>query len=217
MNNKRVGVVCGVQGFRWFQCTVHGREAHAGSTPLAARSDALLCAAKIMVAVNQAVQTHGGVATVGIIHASPGAVNTIPGHVSFTVDLRHPSDAAIAVIESEFKAQAEVIARSESEKGCTVEWQTSRDQPAVTFHPAAVECVRDAAAAVGGDDCMDIQSGAGHDSCSTSLHCPTAMVFVPSKDGISHAPVEYTSPEECAVGAQVLLQAVLNWDAQRSQ
>lgn len=201
----RLGVVNGVQGFRWFQVAVLGREDHAGGAPLGNRSDALLCAAKIIVAVNEIAGRYGAVATTGIVHAFPGSFNTVPGRTDFTIDLRHPSDAAIAAIDAEFRARASHIAAHDSARGCRVEWHIARNQAAVTFDPAAIACVRQSAhqltAAAAGPSApqrlvLEMQSGAGHDSCSTSAHCPTAMVFVPSRKGISHAPDEYTAPDE---------------------
>lgn len=109
-------------------------------------------------------KNHGAVATIGIINATPGAVNTIPSRAEFTIDLRHPSDDAIATIEAEFKDRAKVIAEDGSERGCTLQWETTRDQSAVVFNAVAIACVRTSAqGSVDVTEVMDIQSGAGHD------------------------------------------------------
>jgi len=106
----------------------------------------------------------------------------------------------------------------ESERGCEVEWRLDTDAKATLFHKDCIRCVRESAEeTVGKEMAMEIVSGAGHDSCMTNFRCPTSMVFVPSKDGISHNPVEYTSPEECATGAQVILGALLRYDALRAK
>ena len=128
------------------------------------------------------------------------------------------------------------IAREDSERGCEVEWRLDTDAKATVFDKECIGCVSDSAeAVVGRNQVLEITSGAGHDryltltikglflncfgvsSCMTALRCPTSMVFVPSKDGISHNPVEYTSPEDCAIGTQVILGALLRFDELRAK
>ncbi|KAF8918040.1 hypothetical protein CPB85DRAFT_1408297 [Mucidula mucida] len=216
--NVKVGVVQGGQAYKWFTLDIEGSAAHTGTTPFYARSDALLLAARIMIANNALAKKHNGLASTGILTLQPGSVNVFPSNVRMTVDVRHPSDEVLDALEKDIKIEAERLAREESEKGCQLKWTTDFVSPKVTFAPACIESVRAAAlATVGQDAVMDMYSGAGHDSCSTSAVCPTSMIFVPSKDGVSHNPKEYTSPAECATGAQVLLHAVLNYDAQRTQ
>lgn len=172
--------------------------------------------------------THNCVATTGTLEISPGSVNTIPGCVSFTLDVRAPADETLDKIESDMKRDFAALAAGEDIGGLrtggtrgkplTVAWQTDANTAATRFHPECVDIVRASAVSVTGSDSLvrDMTSGAGHDSVYTNLQCPTSMIFVPSKDGISHNPVEYTSPEDCAIGAEVLLQSVIRYDRLRS-
>lgn len=133
----------------------------------------------------------------GILRLSPGSVNTCPGHVFFTLDVRHPSTDKLATLCSEIEAAAHRIASHDSEKGCTLDWLETFHSPAITFHPDCISSVRTAAEAhYGPEQTADIYSGAGHDTCSTSKVCPSSMIFVTSKDGVSHNPREYSSPED---------------------
>ncbi|EIN04103.1 amidase hydantoinase/carbamoylase [Punctularia strigosozonata HHB-11173 SS5] len=215
----KVGVVTGGQGYRWYDVQVSGRAAHSGSTPFYSRSDALLCAARIIAKSNEIAKEHRALATTGILTLEPGSTNVIPSSVRFTLDVRHPDikpDTLDAVERDLIDATFE-IALKESELGCDVNWKRTSVANAVQFPPAGVECVKEAGVAVVGEKkVLEIVSGAGHDSCAVSYRCPTSMVFVPSKDGLSHNPREYTSPEDCAIGAQVLLNAVLAYDRRRA-
>ncbi|EST07673.1 Peptidase M20, dimerization domain protein [Kalmanozyma brasiliensis GHG001] len=213
---KKVGIVQGGQAYKWFDINVKGRECHTGSTPFDTRSDAMLCAARIIVESNKIAKEHKGLASTGILRLSPGSVNTCPGHVFFTLDVRHPSTDALAALCSEIEAAARRIAAEDSEKGCGLDWLETFHSPAITFHPDCIASVRKAAEAnYGAEQGIDIYSGAGHDTCSTSKVCPSSMIFITSKDGISHNPREYSSPEDCAIGAQVLMDAALSYDSQR--
>jgi hydantoinase/carbamoylase family amidase len=202
---RRVGIVQGVQAFKWFEITVKGRDTHAGTTPFSARMDPTLCAAKLIVKSNSIAREIGGLATTGIIHTIPGSINTMANTVNFTLDIRHASEDRLAEIEARCRVDFARIAAEESERGCTVDWKELVNSPAVAFHQDCIEAVRSSAMeAVKGlpvtaeDKKMwrDIISGAGHDSCYTNQRCPTGMIFVPTKEGISHNPQEYCSPED---------------------
>jgi hydantoinase/carbamoylase family amidase len=205
-NEKRkVGVVKGVQAFKWFEVTVKGRDTHAGTTPFNARKDALLCAAKLIVSSNSIAKKHGGLSTTGILTPQPGSVNTMAHTVTFTLDVRHPLDHDLAAIEKECRAEFDRIAEKESEKGCTLEWKELVHSPAVHFHPDCVAAVEASAKEACEDLPMTAEdgklwthmiSGAGHDSCYTNRRCPTSMIFSVTKEGISHNPQEYCSPED---------------------
>ncbi|CBQ71928.1 related to N-carbamoyl-L-amino acid hydrolase [Sporisorium reilianum SRZ2] len=215
-SGKKVGVVQGGQAYKWFDINVRGRECHTGSTPFDTRSDAMLCASRIIVESNRIAKQHKGLASTGILRLSPGSVNTCPGHVFFTLDVRHPSTDSLAALCKDIEAAAHRIASDESERGCTLDWLETFHSPAITFHPDCIASVRTAAEAhYGAEQAIDIYSGAGHDTCSTSKVCPSSMIFITSKDGVSHNPREYSSPEDCAIGAQVLMDAALLYDAQR--
>ena len=208
-NEKRtIGVVTGAQGQRWYEVTVTGQEAHAGPTPMPLRKDALVAAARMVNSVN--VLGHaflpGACATVGFIDASPNSRNTIPGRVFFTVDLRHPDDEILAMMNDRLRNGFAEIAKT---AGCTVEVKDFWQFPATPFDEGCVEAVRHAAEQ-GGHSHREIVSGAGHDAVYIARIAPTGMIFIPCKDGISHNEIESATPEDCAAGAEVLLKAVLN-------
>ncbi|KAI0466515.1 hypothetical protein F4859DRAFT_297452 [Xylaria cf. heliscus] len=222
---QKVGVVQGVQAYRWFTVEVNGREAHTGTTPLGNRADAMLLAARLITHSHTLATKHSALASTGILTLTPGSTNTIPGHVSFTLDVRAPTDSTVDTMEDALKHDFTLIANGEilpgasaSSKPLKVSWRTDSISPATRFHPDCISAVRASAEAVTGDRKLvrDMTSGAGHDSVYASRHCPTSMIFVPSKDGVSHNPEEYTSPEDCAIGANVLMQSVLRFDRMRA-
>lgn len=202
---RRVGVVKGVQAFKWFDVTVRGRDTHAGTTPFYARKDAMLCAARLIVESNVVAKRHGGLATTGILTQEPGSVNTMAHTVRFSLDIRHVDDEVLKVMEGECREAFERIAKEDSEGGCTVEWKDLVDSPAVHFHEDCIRAVEESAEEVcqglpktaeDGKLWKHMISGAGHDSCYTNRRCPTSMIFSVTKDGVSHNPQEYCSPED---------------------
>jgi N-carbamoyl-L-amino-acid hydrolase len=208
--NTMIGVVQGVQGMRWYEVTVTGQDAHTGATPMYLRKNALLGAARMIDRIDAIGHAHpGAVATVGLIENKPNSRNVIPGEVFFTVDLRHPDEAALQRMEDDFRAA--LVAVMEQLK-LTYEEKRIWNSPAVAFDATLVDCVR-AGVAKSGYSARDMASGAGHDAAYTARKMPTTMIFVPCAGGISHNEAEATSPEECAAGAQVLLNAVLEYDA----
>ncbi|CAJ2504976.1 Uu.00g123700.m01.CDS01 [Anthostomella pinea] len=225
---QKVGVVHGVQAYRWFTVEVQGRDAHTGTTPLANRADAMLLAARLITHAHRLATTHSAMAATGILTLTPGSTNTIPGTVRFALDVRAPADATVDAMEADLKADFAALAAGENIGGLldgstpgkplNISWQTDSVSPATLFHADCIAAVRAAAEAVTGDKGLvrDMTSGAGHDSVYASRRCPTSMIFVPSRNGVSHNPEEYTSPEDCAVGAEVLLQSVLRYDRLRS-
>jgi acetylornithine deacetylase/succinyl-diaminopimelate desuccinylase-like protein len=189
-----------------------------GTTPMEKRSDALVTAARLIAAVRDtALSTGLGVATVGVVKSDTSSQATIPAGIDFTIDVRCSTDALVSSLSSSIFASFDTIIASESN---STRYRILRTWglPESLFHPACVSAVRRAAIQeVGEEKVMDMKSRAGHDSAWTSRVCPTGMVFVPSKGGISHHPEEWTSPEDCATGAQVLLQAVLGYDEGRGE
>jgi hydantoinase/carbamoylase family amidase len=194
---KALGVVRGAQGYRWLTITVTGRDAHTGTTPLAARRDPVLAASKMIVASNAIAKRHGALASTGIIKVPRSAsTNTVASEVSFTLDIRHPQDCVVHAVQEECLQAFAEIAREDG-KGVSFHWTLDTDSAAVEFDEHCIAAVRDAAARlVGEDGWMELTSGAGHDSVYTSRRCPTAMIFVPCRDGVSHHPEEYCSPED---------------------
>jgi N-carbamoyl-L-amino-acid hydrolase len=211
---KDIGIVTGVQAMRWYEMTITGQDSHAGTTPMPRRHDALLGAARVVEAVNRtARQFPSAVGTVGVLEVKPGSPNVIPGEVFLTMDLRDPDATVIDRMETETAAQARIIG---GELGLDIATNTISAEPAVQFNAGCVAAVR-MAAQMSGYSARDMISRAGHDAAFVSRVAPTTMIFVPCKDGISHNEAEYSSKEQCAAGAQVLLQAALDYDRQLAE
>ena len=207
---KQVGVVTGVQGMTWLMVTVKGRSQHCGTTPMSRRADALLAACKMISRVNEIAWEESGVTTVGFIESEPQSPGTIPGKTTFSVDVSHLSNDTMAKMEEKVRQACKKLASTGS---CTVDIERVWKSLAVDFDPQCIDAVREAASdLVGTEGYRELPAGAGHDSVNTSYRCPTAMVFIPSQNGISHHPSEYSTPEHCGLGAQVLLDAVLKFD-----
>jgi N-carbamoyl-L-amino-acid hydrolase len=206
---KDIGVVTGVQAMRWYEVTVTGQDAHTGATPMHLRKNALLGAARLIDAVDAIGRKHPpGVATVGRIENRPNSPNVVPGEVFFMVDVRHPDGRVLDAMEADFRAALPAICEPLS---LEVAMQRIWEQPELSFDADCVVAVR-RAAELSGYTSRDIVSGAGHDAAYVSRVAPTAMIFVPCRGGISHNEAEFSSREQCAKGAQVLLQAVLDYD-----
>jgi N-carbamoyl-L-amino-acid hydrolase len=206
---KDVGVVAGVQAMRWYEVTITGQDTHAGTTPMPRRHDALLGAARMIEAVNAtARQFPSAVGTVGLMEVRPGSPNVVPGEVFFTIDMRDPDAGVLDRMEQTISATADSIAR---ELGLEIALKNIWTQPAQAFNADCIAAVR-AAAQVSGYSTRDLISGAGHDAAYIARVAPASMIFVPCKDGISHNEAESSTKEQCAAGAQVLLQAVLDYD-----
>ena len=209
-NECVIGVVQGLQGQRWFDCMIEGMESHAGTTPMPRRHDALCGAAQIVTAVQQAAlaQAPHGVGTVGDLRVHPGSRNVIPGRVDFTVDLRHPDDAALAAMA---RALREAVAAVESAMGLTAALDEIWYAPPTLFDADSIATIRRAAQNLKLSH-MDVISGAGHDAKYVAKVCPAAMIFIPCKDGISHNEIEDATPAHIAAGCDVLLHAILKAD-----
>ncbi|RKR27817.1 N-carbamoyl-L-amino-acid hydrolase [Acidovorax sp. 93] len=206
-NDKTIGVVSGVLGIRWFDCTVTGMEAHAGPTPMALRKDAMLAATRIMqdvVAAAHRRPPHGR-GTVGMVQVFPNSRNVIPGRVKFSIDLRNSTDALVDAMAAEVKAFADQVAK---EHGVQVHIEMVSSYPAQLFQPECVEAVGRAAAKLGYSH-MPAVSGAGHDAVYMAKLAPSGMIFIPCKDGISHNEIEDAKPEHIEAGCNVLLHAML--------
>lgn len=202
-----IGVVHGVLGIRWFDCTVTGMEAHAGPTPMALRRDALQVATRLMQEVVASALRHGpdGRGTVGMVHVHPNSRNVIPGEVRFSIDLRNATDALVDRQAAEVKALAD---RLSGETGMAIRIEQVSAYPAQRFDADCVEAIAQAARRLGLSH-MPAVSGAGHDAVYAARLAPTGMIFVPCKDGISHNEVEAATPEHVEAGANVLLQVML--------
>jgi N-carbamoyl-L-amino-acid hydrolase len=204
---KQIGIVTGAQAQVWYDAVAIGQDSHAGTTPPSARKDALVCAARIIDLVDRMMRARGedGRGTVGQLHVLPNSRNVIPGEVRFSVEFRHPDEAEVDRLDAQFPREAGFIARD-----CGVALGLTKlfRIPAQPFDPSCVELVRQGAAKLG-YSAREIVSGAGHDAVYVARHVPTAMIFTPCKDGLSHNEAESIQPEEAEAGCQVLFEAVL--------
>jgi len=202
-----IGVVTGALGLRWFDIVLQGQDAHAGSTPMHLRRDALFAASSLVGEVNRIALGFqpDGRGTVGFMQVRPNSRNVVAGEARFSVDLRHSEDSALEKMESMLR---EACARVSKERriDCRVE-RVAHSVP-VHFDAACVAAVREASAALDVRH-RDITSGATHDACYLARVAPAGMIFVPCEGGISHAEIENAKPEDLAAGCDVLLRAVL--------
>jgi beta-ureidopropionase / N-carbamoyl-L-amino-acid hydrolase len=205
-----IGIVKGIQGIRWFEATIQGQDAHTGATPMHLRKNALLGASRLVDRIEAIARGYSplAVGTVGLMEVKPNSPNVVPGEVFFTVDLRHPEVSILDAMEQEWRDAATEICTA---LGLQFEIKKILDQQPVQFDAECIRCVQNAATS-SGFTAREIISGAGHDAGYVSRVAPSAMIFVPCRGGISHNEAEYASPEQCAAGAQVLLQAVLRYD-----
>jgi beta-ureidopropionase / N-carbamoyl-L-amino-acid hydrolase len=204
---KTIGVVTGAQAQVWWDARAVGQDSHAGTTPPSARRDALVCAARVVDLVNRMMRARGedGRGTVGFLQVQPNSRNVVPGEARFSVEFRHPDTAEMERLAAEFPREARAIAEA---CGVALELEELFRFPHQPFDAGCVDLVRQAAARLG-FPAREIVSGAGHDAVYVSRRVPTAMVFVPCKDGLSHNEAESILPEEAEAGCQVLFEAVL--------
>jgi N-carbamoyl-L-amino-acid hydrolase len=201
-----VAAVDGVYGFTWLEVAFEGFADHAGPTPMDSRRDALVGASDVVGAVRRLTATGGEdlVGTVGSLDVQPDAVNVIPERVEFTVDLRSASDAVVERAVGRVEREIEWAAERE---GLDSECETLMHVGATRFDDEAVGTVLDAIEAAGHEP-VRLTSGAGHDASYLEDICPTAMLFVPSEDGVSHRESEYTEWTDVVAGVEVLGGAV---------
>lgn len=209
-SKKEIGLVQGVQGMRWFNIELQGKESHTGTTPMGLRSDALLAASRMILTSHEIGNSESGLASTGVIVSTPQSTNTIPGNVRFSLDLRHPEADSLDAME---KKSFDAFQRIAKDSGVQLRITPSSHSPPIKFDKTARECVAQAASDTVGDSAMPLTSGACHDSVYTSYICPTTMVMVPCRDGISHNPRESITKQQAFNGAQVLMNAVLRYDS----
>ena len=202
-----IGVVTGITGRAVFEVEIEGKANHAGTTPMSTRRDALVSASKLILNIQKmaAEQEICRVSTVGSIKAIPNAVNVIPGHASIGLEFRDTDMEALAAAEQELRRITDQAAVDDI---VDIEVIRHRFTSAVPITADMQALVAEAA-----ENCgmtwEPLASGAGHDAQAVANIAPVAMIFVPSIDGISHAIEEYSTPQDCANGAQVLLELLL--------
>jgi len=206
-----IGVVEGIVAIEWWEFTYTGFANHAGTTPMNMRKDPMLPAARLVLAINEIVTSFEGaqVGTVGKIQAYPGAGNVIPGEVKLNLELRDLSAEKIWMIYGEIEAKAKKLAE-ESKTEVSIIHREVASKPALA-DPAIQKSIENSAKSLG-FSFKYLPSGAGHDAQEMARLAPMGMIFIPSKDGISHAPSEFSTKEDIANGANVLLQTILSLD-----
>jgi N-carbamoyl-L-amino-acid hydrolase len=204
---KTIGVVTGAQAQVWWDARITGQDSHAGTTPPYARRDALVAAARVIDLVERRMRERGddGRGTVGFLKVGPNSRNVIPGEVLFSVEFRHPDSAVIAALAETFPPEAQALVEA---NGCALELTPILHYAAQPFDADCVALVQQAADRLG-FPARRIVSGAGHDAVYVSRRVPTAMIFTPCKDGLSHNEAESILPEEADAGCQVLFEAVV--------
>jgi N-carbamoyl-L-amino-acid hydrolase len=201
---KTIGVVTAIQGSRRYIVETSGEEAHAGTTPRSARKDAFAAALRIAQAMYEATTDKDDTLrfTIGRVDVGPGSPNTVPGKTSFTIDMRHPSEA---VLEAHEKKLKEIVASRAAP--CTAKIERVTAVPPTEFDPAVIDLVRAKTNALKLAN-MDMPSGAGHDAMHIARLCPTGMIFVPCERGISHNEIENAAPSDLAAGTRVLVEVL---------
>ncbi len=202
-----IGVVTAITGRAVFEVEIKGMANHAGTTLMPARRDALVSAARLILAVQRLASELQAcrVATVGSIQVIPNAVNVIPGNVRLGLEFRDTSMEAFTAAEAELRRAAREISDSD---GVEMEIECHRASQPVPIKPPMQALVEEAANRCGLTHTR-LPSGAGHDAQAMAAITDSAMIFVPSQGGISHAPAEFSTPEDCANGAQTLLELLL--------
>lgn len=206
---NRLGIVNAIAGYVHADVTVYGRGDHAGATPMDFRQDAGLVVAECMLELERLAREAGGgtVGTVGEIELRPNLINAVPGEARFSLDIR-------GVDEDGFRGVARDIAvfaqEAAERRGMTADYAQRQTLPATSLDEGVAKALEDAAES-GGEPYMTMHSGAAHDTMSVADRVPSAMVFVPCKDGISHSPEEDADPADAALAAEVMLNAIKSY------
>ena len=206
-SGSSIGVVTGVQGIRWFRVTIEGFPAHAGTTPMDRRHDPARPLAGVLGGLYEMAAVHAPQVrlTPAMFASEPVSPNTVPDHITFTVDMRHPDAATLESLDAELRS---LVAGAAEAHGCGQRVEVINDCAPVVFDDECVKAVESAAQRCG-FAYERIGSGAGHDACHVALKAPAGMIFVPCEDGLSHNEAESIEPEAAGRGAEVLLHAAL--------
>jgi N-carbamoyl-L-amino-acid hydrolase len=202
---KTIGVVTGIQGSRRYIVHISGEEAHAGTTPRAARKDAFAAATRVAMAMYEATTDSDDALrfTIGRVDVQPGSPNTVPGQASFTIDMRHPEDAVLDVME---RTLFDIVPSHAAP--CSARIERVTHVAPTRFDPSVIGLVRSKADTLQLSH-MDMPSGAGHDAMHIATLCPAGMIFVPCERGISHNEIENATPADLAAGARVLVEVLV--------
>lgn len=203
-----IGIVTGVQNMSRHEIIITGQEAHAGPTPMTLRKDPMRALSVFLPQLYSVCASKGLDAriTFGVIEAEPASNNTVPGRVTMTVDIRHPDKATYESMVEEARRAIEEACANE---GTPVTMREFFFAAGVEFNSGCIESVEKATQTLGHSN-RRIVSGAGHDSCNVASVAPTAMIFIPCEDGISHNEAENAEPAHVKAGADVLLHSMLD-------
>lgn len=208
MKKQKIGIVKGAFAQRWFEVTLTGLAAHAGTTPVTLRQDAILGMAHCITALNQLAlkpSSDDVRLTVGMISASPNSRNVVADHAFFTIDMRHYDSSLLERLDTDLHTQLLAIAKQLNLK---IEIKRVLTMPAIDFDQHCIDVVRNATIK-NQYPAIDMISGAGHDACHLSTIAPTSMIFIPCIKGISHNEEEAITTSWCEAGANVLLDTLL--------
>jgi len=205
--HQRIGVVDAIAGYLHADIEIWGQADHAGATPMGLRRDAMIVAAHCAIELEQLVSTAGGgaVGTVGELTLAPGVINAVPGHARLSLDIRAPDADAIDAIASETLRRITELA---DDRSLRIGYQERQRVAPVTLDQQVIATLRAAAAATG-TPWRTMISGAAHDTMCIAQRVPSAMVFIPCRDGVSHSPTEHASAADAAVGIEILLNAAV--------
>lgn len=208
---KKIGVVTAIAAPSRFRVVFRGQADHSGTTPMEMRKDALVAAGHLITYIDEVCREHAAtekgrvVGTVGAVKVEPGVINAIPGRAEMQVDVRSITSGSKRKVAGRIKKRARQIAR---ERGVKAEILTIRDEEPVPMHPGVVALIRGM--------CEEhevpfevMPSGAGHDAMQMARITPAGMIFIPSVNGVSHNPTEWTDPEDICLGTQLLVEAML--------
>lgn len=206
----QIGIATGIAGSTRYKFEVFGVASHSGTTPMAYRKDALLGAAEIALALEEAAlaeREHGTVATVGVFNVKPGAMNIIPGAVEINVDIRGTSETSKNRIIETLLRTVQVI---EKKRHLEIDYKKISEQAPVMLNENIIEEIKKTCEEKGFSYKL-MPSGAGHDAMNMAALCPTGLIFIPSKGGLSHNPAEHSSMEQIALGAELFKNEILKW------
>ena len=211
---NRLGIVNAIAGYVHADVTVHGRGDHAGATPMGFRQDAGLVVAECMLELERLAREAGKstVGTVGEIELRPNLINAVPGEARFSLDIRGVDEEGFRGVARDIAAFAQEAAEK---RGMTADYAQRQTLPATPLDEGLTKALEEAAEKAG-EPYMTMHSGAAHDTMSVADRIPSAMVFVPCKDGISHSPEEDADPADAALGAEVMLNAIMRFVEDRT-
>ena len=210
---RRLGVVSAIAGYVHGDLVIDGRADHAGATPMDMRRDSAVAAAEVIVELERLARAagRGTVGTVGEIDVMPGAINVIPGRTRVSLDVRGSEDDAFRGVVADVAAFAERVAAG---RGLTATYAQRQTVAATRMDPRLVTALETAAAG-GGEPYTTMVSGAAHDTMCVADRVPSAMVFIPCRDGLSHTPAEHAEPADAAIAVEAILGAIGSLVARR--